>query len=701
MARAPRWQLAVALVVAVTAVVPAAAQDIQNFKPAVGTWNYFAVDGATVAEPGRFIPSLYLNYGRNPLVHRTPSGKIDQAIIEDLTMVDLVLAVGLHERVEVGLDVPFGYSAGGGDVELDRGAGLGDLRLMPKLILVGAGRATGFGLALASPLSFPTGDEDKGTSSRHFVANPKVILEFRASSFRLAANAGYRWRPRNRKELEPLTVGNGITFGGAAAVNLGGPGLQAIAEVFGTRYEDVAEDEGGPNPLEALAGMRLFNESGLVFTLGGGVGLIADYGAPEFRVLTALAWRPGDDAERPVVLAAGGAGDTDGDGVKDAADACIHDPEDRDGFEDVDGCPDLDNDTDGIADADDGCPLHGEDLDGHGDDDGCPDLDNDADGIADANDRCPAMAENRNGHLDEDGCPDAGDVVVHDGHIEIKQRVYFATDRHQLQPRSFPVLDQIAEVLLANPHIRRVRVEGHTDNWGDPGFNRWLSKKRAGEVVKYLLRKGVSPERLESVGRGSSEPIGDNRTEEGAALNRRVEFHIVERTDAPRAPVAAPAPPAPTPPPAEPPVASEDAAAETVVAEDLAAEPPAESDEPEAAVDAVPVDEPPVAGEAVAAPPVEDAEPVAEAEPPVEDGAPAAEAEPPVESGTEAPVEPGVDDPDAEERPATPPVEGDTAPPEAGAEAAEAPAEDGARAEGAAEPEPAMPEATGLAGGSP
>ncbi len=98
--------------------------------------------------------------------------------------------------------------------------------------------------------------------------------------------------------------------------------------------------------------------------------------------------------------------DSDLDGLYDPVDTCPDEPEDRDGFEDEDGCPDKDNDEDGIPDTEDNCPLTKEDMDGILDHDGCPDNDNDGDGIQDDNDKCPADPEDIDGFEDLDGCPD-------------------------------------------------------------------------------------------------------------------------------------------------------------------------------------------------------------------------------------------------------------------------------------------------------
>ncbi len=108
-----------------------------------------------------------------------------------------------------------------------------------------------------------------------------------------------------------------------------------------------------------------------------------------------------------------GGRDRDHDGVKDRHDRCPDTPEDSDGYQDADGCPDYDNDRDGVPDVLDQCPDEPEDIDGFQDDDGCPDPDNDGDGILDVQDLCPDEPEDFDGVHDDDGCPD--DVIDTDG----------------------------------------------------------------------------------------------------------------------------------------------------------------------------------------------------------------------------------------------------------------------------------------------
>jgi len=113
--------------------------------------------------------------------------------------------------------------------------------------------------------------------------------------------------------------------------------------------------------------------------------------------------------------------------------------------------------------------------------------------------------------------------------IEILEKVQFETGSAEIKPESFGLLDEVAKVLIANPDITKVRVEGHTDNTGGAALNRRLSKNRAKSVRKYLIDKGVDAARLESEGYGPDKPIADNNTDEGRAQNRRVEFTILEQ----------------------------------------------------------------------------------------------------------------------------------------------------------------------------
>jgi len=221
--------------------------------------------------------------------------------------------------------------------------------------------------------------------------------------------------------------------------------------------------------------------------------------------------------------------DRDGDGIADDADQCPDDPEDRDGFEDQDGCPDTDNDQDGILDAADQCPLQPEDKDAFSDEDGCPDPDNDQDRLADTVDQCPNQPEDYDGDADDDGCPDLyRTIVITKDRIELKQKVHFATAKARILAKSYPLLNEVAMALRENGTLN-VRIEGHTDSRGKDKYNQQLSDERANSVRRYLMGQGIDGGRMTAEGLGEERPIEDNRTSDGRAANRRVEFHITGR----------------------------------------------------------------------------------------------------------------------------------------------------------------------------
>ena len=154
----------------------------------------------------------------------------------------------------------------------------------------------------------------------------------------------------------------------------------------------------------------------------------------------------------------------------------------------------------------------------------------DKDGVPDWEDQCPNQPETINGVKDDDGCPDEGKskVRLEAKRIVILDKVYFATNKDVILPKSFDLLNQVAAILRANPQIELLRVEGHTDNQGKPAKNQNLSERRAARVRAFLIKEGVAAERLESVGYGQTKPVDTNKTAAGRENNRRVEFNILK-----------------------------------------------------------------------------------------------------------------------------------------------------------------------------
>jgi outer membrane protein OmpA-like peptidoglycan-associated protein len=420
----------------------------------------------------------------------------------------------------------------------------------------------GVGIALQPSTTLPTGAADasmRGGSAAGLLAA-------------VGSDAGaLGWLVNLGAEFSQPDMVAGVRTGSGLAGTAGGwwhvsEGVRLGAEAT-TRLALIA-GEGRPN--RAL-GTNVFAQTmlpaGFALTAGAGTG-IGLAGAPRYRLQAALSYGARDR-------------DVDGDGLFDAVDGCVTEPEDRDGFADEDGCPDPDNDGDRISDLADACPDASEDLDGWSDGDGCPDYDNDADGIADLADVCPDVAgrpeldgcpdRDGDGVLDgEDdcpgmygtieakGCPDRdGDGVpdsrdacpddprppeesaeasdgcpkqafVTDEGITITQRVDFETGSATLLETSHGILDQVASILVQQPQLTRVEVAGHTDNVASEELNQELSQERAEAVVAYLVTLGVTPDRLRPKGYGETKPMDTNRTEAGRTRNRRVEFSILE-----------------------------------------------------------------------------------------------------------------------------------------------------------------------------
>ena len=231
--------------------------------------------------------------------------------------------------------------------------------------------------------------------------------------------------------------------------------------------------------------------------------------------------------------------DNDNDGILNYYDACPNAPEDRDGFQDADGCPDPDNDMDTVVDAVDACPLQP----GPPASNGCPVLDRDGDGVNDEVDRCPDIPGPAPG-----GCPKRVLVVKTGSKIEIKKQINFAPNKAIIKTGdgSYLILNQVAAVLKSNPTIR-VIIEGHTDTNGLADRNLKLSDDRAHAVRTALIELGIDGSRLEAVGFGEAKPIAANKTAKGRAMNRRVEFNIVQAASP--APGAADVPASPPPSP--------------------------------------------------------------------------------------------------------------------------------------------------------
>ena len=188
------------------------------------------------------------------------------------------------------------------------------------------------------------------------------------------------------------------------------------------------------------------------------------------------------------------------------------------------GCPDTDND--GVADNLDKCP----DTPANApvDANGCP-LDSDNDGVPDYMDECENTPKGQ--EVDEKGCAVEKQVIIKE---EIKQFTLsgdtnFEFNKSALLPHAHAALDPVIKTMKEFPESRW-RIEGHTDAVGSDSYNMKLSQQRAESVVNYLAGQGIDRARLEIVPMGESSPIATNDTQEGRAMNRRVEIKLIEES---------------------------------------------------------------------------------------------------------------------------------------------------------------------------
>ncbi len=477
-----------------------------------------AVSQAESADPidHWFALGLALRLSDDPLVACVPqaNGTCAQgAIVSSRFASDLGGAIGfgrfgLHAQLPIVLDQNSDYSASPGMDSLSAAA-LGDLRIGGKVLLA---RSNGFSLGVDATLSLPTGGGHDLASNEGLIATGQLLLGYRVGRLSLEANGGYAWH-QDGERLGDLYVDDEVVWSGAAEVAIVPAKFSLGATVFG-RVGVIKDPMTGAmpsseeRPAEALGTGRYWVTPEVAIEAGAGGGISTGYSAPEFRMFAGVRYfherveqvlpppPPPEPPPPPPVT------DCDGDGIPDDVDKCPDEPEDKDNFQDADGCPDPDNDGDGILDT---------------------------------IDKCPNEPETVNGFQDEDGCPDQlpPQVKVFTGKID---GIAFATGSAKLLASSFPVLDKAAAVLAEFPALK-LEIQGHTDDQkylakGDFKDNTALSQARADAVKAYLASKGVAEDRMVANGYGETVPLVDVAGLKGKALeaarakNRRVEFAI-------------------------------------------------------------------------------------------------------------------------------------------------------------------------------
>src|SRR5882672_2535150 len=387
--------------------------DTHLFRPAVDSKGFFSVNGSDILAANDISFGLVMDYGHN--IMRLEPGHGADALLTHSFQGTFNFNYGIAGLATVGITLPVNLEGGsavnnvGPNNALYNTVGDFSSQSFGFIGLHGKYRITrverGLGLAVLAQVGLAGGDtaqKDLAADSVFFW--PQLIAEkrlFSTGALKIGANVGFRLHTQSNPRYDQLDGGpkfeynNLITAGAGVALRILEP-VDLVGETYLTQLAGGASDNGVKLSDEVVGGIKVFVERNSYFMLGAGIRTTNGFEAADQRGIVGFIFEPS-------------IGDRDGDGYKDDVDKCPDEPEDFDGFQDADGCPDPDNDQDGILDVDDKCPNNPENRNGIEDHDGCPegvDGDRDGDGIPVSKDKCPDIPEDRDGFQDADGCPD-------------------------------------------------------------------------------------------------------------------------------------------------------------------------------------------------------------------------------------------------------------------------------------------------------
>jgi OmpA-OmpF porin, OOP family len=564
-----RRSLAVLMPLLITGLAaPASGQQaegfaLNRFDPSERGSEWFVLESLDLRGEGRPAVGIVGDWGHKPLVLYAPDGSERKLLVSDQLFVNVGGGVILANRLRLSANVPIAaYEAGeqgtlnGTTYVPPSSASIGDIRLGADVRLVGE-FGDPFTAALGVQVHLPTGKQSDYTGDGKVRVVPRLLGAGEVGAFSYAVKLGLQYRALDGS-FASSPIGTEVLFGAAAGIRAADKNLLIGPELYGSTVvtNGDAAFKKLSTPLEILFGAHYTFASDFRAGLGVGPGLTRGFGTPQVRVLASFEFIPAIVPPPPPPS------DRDKDGIIDSEDACPDTPGVKTDDPKTNGCPRApsDRDKDGIIDAEDACPdtpgvktddpkTNGcppppadRDKDGVPDvEDACPDTpgvktddpktngcpppppDRDKDGIPDPEDACPDIPGPKNEDPKKNGCPEAR---IEAGEIKILQQVKFKTASAVILPESDGILTAVMTIFNEHPEIKKVRVEGHTDNRGGAAMNMGLSSRRAASVATWLIKHGVDKSRLTSKGFGLTKPIDSNTTDEGRQNNRRVEFHI-------------------------------------------------------------------------------------------------------------------------------------------------------------------------------
>ncbi len=472
--------------------------DAQRFEAAPGAEHFWTLSPFQADQPGA---AFHFNYADDPLVYRH----------EDGTETDVLGSVGtanllgwtLLGPVRLGADLPLHIVSSGYGVEGFRL--IGDTRLLADVVVL---ERDNLHLVAGADLSLPSGAEDNWLGEQGAGGGAHLQLAWNDGPLHLAARAGAR--TGSGVQLGDLVWGPQIPWAAGAAWDAT-DALSVSGELTGDAI--LGSKATGRAPTEILGGVHLDLDDTVLLHAGLGKGLTQGVGAPDWRGVVSLGWHPNRTSRGAAVLAVVPTGPVpvrlvvkNEDGLPVAARIRILGTEERV----LEGNPDG-HTTFELARGAHELVIWAEGY-------------RVAERALDLDDADKAVVE----------------VVLQEGRVKIVgdqvrifDKIYFELDSSEIRRDSFPLLDEVALLLMNHTELELVAVEGHTDDQGDDEYNLELSLLRAQAVRHYLEQVGVEALRLEAYGYGESEPLVVGTSEESRAANRRVEFHIRRRTPAP------------------------------------------------------------------------------------------------------------------------------------------------------------------------
>lgn len=380
--------------------------DLRNFHPPTDPKGALYTEETATPARGDWNVGAWFSYAYRSVVLEDQQGNVFSVPLRHQLSLDYLASIGVADRIAIGLAVPSVlWQSGDDDVNTRVATGggllptsaLGDPAFSVKAVLLPTSEVGGFGLAALARVTAPVGDRSSYVSDGAVTGELRLLSELKLFGVTdLRVTAGARVRGSERTYVGEQ-FGHDLPWGVGIVIKPQAYGLDPtgrflwVAELRGA-VALTPEFASGPQSPVLYAFSARYTPGDVSAIAGVEAPITAAVGDPAVRVVLGVGWAPRFY-------------DQDGDGIADDVDDCPELPEDRDGFQDSDGCPDNDDDDDGVPDEDDRCPREKEDADDFQDDDGCPDPDNDGDGILDVNDACPNEPGSASQNPKINGCP--------------------------------------------------------------------------------------------------------------------------------------------------------------------------------------------------------------------------------------------------------------------------------------------------------